>query len=197
LSASSIGKSLGQVSNGLKLKPFFLPKREALPESPRMPSVQKTIARLALVCGMLPIAAIAADHDSSRWEKYIARFEAADKKQMPEPGDVLFIGSSCKGIGIATDLESVPSVLLRETVEPRGAGLEIQTKGAFDRDSPISEITIVEDLHVRSGRKRIVETGELFDVAWRQLLPFGAERLPHAVEKLHPVDQLDLSPAGL
>ncbi len=43
---------------------------------------------------MLPIAAIAADHDSSRWEKYIARFEAADKKQMPEPGGVLFIGSS-------------------------------------------------------------------------------------------------------
>ena len=42
----------------------------------------------------LPIAAIAADHDSSRWEKYIARFEAADKKQMPEPGGVLFIGSS-------------------------------------------------------------------------------------------------------
>ena len=59
-----------------------------------MLSVQKTIARLALVCGMLPIAAIGADHDSSRWEKYIARFEAADKKQMPEPGGVLFLGSS-------------------------------------------------------------------------------------------------------
>ena len=43
---------------------------------------------------MLPLAAVAADHDSSRWEKHIARFEAADKKQMPEPGGVLFIGSS-------------------------------------------------------------------------------------------------------
>ncbi len=39
-------------------------------------------------------AAIAADHDSSRWEKYIARFEVTDKKKMPEPGGVLFIGSS-------------------------------------------------------------------------------------------------------
>ena len=59
-----------------------------------MPSVQKSLARLALACGMLPIAAVAADHDSSRWEKYIARFEAADKKQMPQPGGILFIGSS-------------------------------------------------------------------------------------------------------
>ena len=39
-------------------------------------------------------AAIAADHDSSRWEKYIARFEVTDKKKMPKPGGVLFIGSS-------------------------------------------------------------------------------------------------------
>ena len=43
---------------------------------------------------MLPIASVSADHDSSRWEKYIARFEAADKKQMPQPDGVLFIGSS-------------------------------------------------------------------------------------------------------
>jgi lysophospholipase L1-like esterase len=77
----------------MKLKPFFLPKLEALPESLCMPLVQKTLARLALVCG-LPLSAVAADHDSSRWEKYIVRFEAADKKQMPAPGGILFIGSS-------------------------------------------------------------------------------------------------------
>ena len=59
-----------------------------------MPLVQKSLARLALACGMLPIAAVTADHDSSRWEKYIARFQAADKKQMPPPGGILFIGSS-------------------------------------------------------------------------------------------------------
>ena len=77
----------------MKLKPFFLPKLEALPESLCMPLVQKTLARLALVCG-LPLSAVAADHDSSHWEKYIVRFEAADKKQMPAPGGILFIGSS-------------------------------------------------------------------------------------------------------
>ena len=65
-----------------------------MPESPRMPLVQKTVARLALVCGMLPLAAVAADHDSSRWEKTIAQFEAADKTQMPASGGVLFISSS-------------------------------------------------------------------------------------------------------
>ena len=43
--------------------------------------------------GYLPLH-LAAEHDSSRWEKSIARFEAADKKEMPKPGGVLFIGSS-------------------------------------------------------------------------------------------------------
>ena len=51
-------------------------------------------ARLLLTAGVLPFVSAAAEHDSSRWEKSIARFEAADKKEMPKPGGVLFIGSS-------------------------------------------------------------------------------------------------------
>ena len=65
-----------------------------LPENVRVPLVEKIISRLALAFGMLPLAAVAADHDSSRWEKSIARFEAADKKQMPRTDGILFIGSS-------------------------------------------------------------------------------------------------------
>ena len=60
----------------------------------RVPLVKKIISRLALAFGMLPLAAVAADHDSSRWEKSIARFEVADKKQMPRTDGILFIGSS-------------------------------------------------------------------------------------------------------
>ena len=65
-----------------------------LPENVRVPLVEKIISRLALAFGMLPLAAVAADHDSSRWEKSIARFEVADKKQMPRTDGILFIGSS-------------------------------------------------------------------------------------------------------
>ncbi|MCH2381355.1 MAG: GDSL-type esterase/lipase family protein [Pedosphaera sp.] len=79
----------------MKPKPFFLPEREALPDSPRMPLVPNTLARLSLACGLLPLLqAVAADHDSSRWEKTIVQFEAADRKLMPQPDGVLFIGSS-------------------------------------------------------------------------------------------------------
>ena len=65
-----------------------------MPESARMSLVQKTLVRLALFCGLLPLPTFATDHDSSRWEKSISQFEAADKKQMPPTGGVLFIGSS-------------------------------------------------------------------------------------------------------
>ena len=80
-----------------------------------MPLVQKSLARLALACGMLPIAVVSADHDSSRWEKYIARFEAADKKQMPQPGGVLFIGSS--------------SIRMWKTLEQDFPGLPVINRG--------------------------------------------------------------------
>ncbi|MEC8973805.1 MAG: SGNH/GDSL hydrolase family protein [Verrucomicrobiota bacterium] len=59
-----------------------------------MPLVQKMAARMLLAAGVLPFVSAAAEHNSSRWEKSIARFEAADKKEMPKPGGVLFIGSS-------------------------------------------------------------------------------------------------------
>ena len=59
-----------------------------------MPLVQKMAARMLLAAGVLPFVSGAAEHNSSRWEKSIARFEAADKKEMPKPGGVLFIGSS-------------------------------------------------------------------------------------------------------
>ena len=80
-----------------------------------MPLVQKSLARLALACGMLPIAAVSADHDSSRWEKYIARFEAADKKQMPQPDGILFIGSS--------------SIRMWKTLEQDFPGLPVINRG--------------------------------------------------------------------
>ena len=64
---------------------------------------------------MLPIASVSADHDSSRWEKYIARFEAADKKQMPQPGGVLFIGSS--------------SIRMWKTIEQDFPGLPVINRG--------------------------------------------------------------------
>ena len=64
---------------------------------------------------MLPIASVSADHDSSRWEKYIARFEAADKKQMPQPDGVLFIGSS--------------SIRMWKTLEQDFAGLPVINRG--------------------------------------------------------------------
>tara|TARA_B100000686_G_scaffold246704_1_gene256136 strand:+ start:349 stop:1029 length:681 start_codon:yes stop_codon:yes gene_type:complete len=59
-----------------------------------MPLVQKMAARMLLAAGVLPFVSAAAEHNSLRWEKSIARFEAADKKEMPKPGGVLFIGSS-------------------------------------------------------------------------------------------------------
>ncbi len=65
-----------------------------VPESECVSLVQKTLLRLALLWGLSPQAIIAADHNSSRWEKSIARYEAADRKQMPAPGGILFIGSS-------------------------------------------------------------------------------------------------------
>ena len=80
-----------------------------------MPLVQKPLARLALACGMLPIASVSADHDSSRWEKYIARFEAADKKQMPQPDGILFIGSS--------------SIRMWKTLEQDFPGLPVINRG--------------------------------------------------------------------
>ena len=64
---------------------------------------------------MLPIAAVSADHDSSRWEKYIARFEAADKQQLPQPAGVLFIGSS--------------SIRMWKTLEQDFAGLPVINRG--------------------------------------------------------------------
>ena len=64
---------------------------------------------------MLPIASVSADHDPSRWEKYIARFEAADKKQMPQPDGVLFIGSS--------------SIRMWKTLEQDFAGLPVINRG--------------------------------------------------------------------
>tara|TARA_B100001013_G_scaffold130128_1_gene75947 strand:+ start:96 stop:728 length:633 start_codon:yes stop_codon:yes gene_type:complete len=64
---------------------------------------------------MLPIASVSADHDSSRWEKYIARFEAADKKQMPQPDGVLFIGSS--------------SIRMWKTLEQDFPGLPVINRG--------------------------------------------------------------------
>ena len=64
---------------------------------------------------MLPIAAVTADHDSSRWEKYIARFQAADKKQMPQPGGILFIGSS--------------SIRMWKTLEQDFPGLPVTNRG--------------------------------------------------------------------
>ena len=80
-----------------------------------MPLIKKTLAQLALVRLILPIAAFAADHDSSRWEKYIARFEAADKKQMPAAGSILFIGSS--------------SIRIWKTLEQDFPGLPIINRG--------------------------------------------------------------------
>ena len=80
-----------------------------------MPLVQKSLAGLALACGMLPIAAVTADHDSSRWEKYIARFQATDKKQMPPPGGILFIGSS--------------SIRMWKTLEQDFPGLPVTNRG--------------------------------------------------------------------
>ena len=64
---------------------------------------------------MLPIASVSADHDPSRWEKYIARFEAADKKQMPQPDGVLFIGSS--------------SIRMWKTLEQDFPGLPVINRG--------------------------------------------------------------------
>ena len=64
---------------------------------------------------MLPIASVSADNDSSRWEKYIARFEAADKKQMPQPDGVLFIGSS--------------SIRMWKTLEQDFPGLPVINRG--------------------------------------------------------------------
>jgi len=103
------------VDTGLKPKPFFLLKREPLSESSSVPLIKKTLAQLALVRLILPIAAFAADHDSSRWEKYIAHFEAADKKQMPAAGSILFIGSS--------------SIRIWKTLEQDFPGLPIINRG--------------------------------------------------------------------
>ena len=64
---------------------------------------------------MLPIASVSADHDPSRWEKYIARFAAADKNQMPQPDGVLFIGSS--------------SIRMWKTLEQDFPGLPVINRG--------------------------------------------------------------------
>ena len=56
--------------------------------------------RLTLAMGLmatlvlLPSIASADDNPSARWEKAIAAFEAADAKEAPEPGGILFVGSS-------------------------------------------------------------------------------------------------------
>ena len=77
-----------------------------------MPLVQKMTAWLALTIGVLPFVSAAAEHDSTRWEKSIARFEAADKEEMPKPGGVLFIGSSSIGLWktLKQDFPGVPVV---------------------------------------------------------------------------------------
>ena len=59
-----------------------------------MPLIEMKIPQLVLLFSLSPLMTFASNHDSSRWERSIARFEAADKKQMPTPGGVLFIGSS-------------------------------------------------------------------------------------------------------
>jgi len=64
---------------------------------------------------MLSVASVTADHDSSRWEKYIARFEAADKKQMPQQDSILFIGSS--------------SIRMWKTLEQDFPGLPVINRG--------------------------------------------------------------------
>ena len=77
-----------------------------------MPLVQKMAARMLLAAGVLPFVSATAEHDSSRWEKSIARFESADKKEMPKPGGVLFIGSSSIGLWktLKDDFPGVPVV---------------------------------------------------------------------------------------
>jgi len=80
-----------------------------------MPFVQKPLALLVLACGILSVASVTADHDSSRWEKYIARFEAADKKQMPQQDSILFIGSS--------------SIRMWKTLEQDFPGLPVINRG--------------------------------------------------------------------
>ena len=77
-----------------------------------MPLVQKMTARLLLAAGVLPFVSATAEHDSSRWGKSIARFESADKKEMPKPGGVLFIGSSSIGLWktLKDDFPGVPVV---------------------------------------------------------------------------------------
>ena len=59
-----------------------------------MPSHETKILRLVILFSLLSMTTFASDHDSKRWENSISRFESADKKQMPAPGGVLFIGSS-------------------------------------------------------------------------------------------------------
>jgi len=59
-----------------------------------VPLIEMKIPQLVLLFSLSPLMTFASNHDSSRWERSIARFEAADKKQMPVAGGVLFIGSS-------------------------------------------------------------------------------------------------------
>ena len=53
---------------------------------------------LALVQMWLPASKLAAqdatEHPSAKWESKIKKFEEQDRKSPPEPGQVLFIGSS-------------------------------------------------------------------------------------------------------
>lgn len=49
---------------------------------------------LFLIASIAPAFAQKAAHDSSKWEKAIATFEAADKTNPPPKGALLFIGSS-------------------------------------------------------------------------------------------------------
>ncbi len=48
----------------------------------------------ALMFVALAIAAAGVRAEESKWEKDIQKFEALDRKQMPEPGGVVFVGSS-------------------------------------------------------------------------------------------------------
>src|SRR5882757_8071380 len=56
--------------------------------------VQFPLFVLLLIASTAPALAQKAAHDSSKWEKAIATFEAEDKTNPPPKGALLFIGSS-------------------------------------------------------------------------------------------------------
>lgn len=49
---------------------------------------------LVMIMMMVGVVSVVGEEKESRWEKDIQKFEAADKKNPPEKGSVLFLGSS-------------------------------------------------------------------------------------------------------